>query len=125
MSDETTVTADWYHDDKATLGDRITHAREAAGLSVEDLAQQLGVGLAVLEAWETDVKEPRANRIQMLSGVLNVSLRWLLTGQGEDHMPVTDTVTSEELAVLRARLHEALEMVDRIEARLGGEVVHG
>ena len=118
MTDETAVTADWYHDDKATLGDRITHAREAAGLSEEELSQQLGVKLDVLHAWEADMKEPRANRVQMLSGVLNVSLRWLLTGQGHDHMPGSDMVTREELAVLRARLSEALEMVDRIEARL-------
>lgn len=112
------VTSDWYHDDKATLGDRITGAREATGLSESDLAKKLGIKLRTLKEWEDDLAEPRANKLQMLSGVLNVSLRWLMTGKGEDLVPSETGVTMDEVNALRARLTEALEMLNRIEERM-------
>ncbi|MEM8592086.1 MAG: helix-turn-helix transcriptional regulator [Pseudomonadota bacterium] len=113
-----TVSADFYHDDKATLGDRITGAREAAELSQGQLAEQLGVKLSTLRKWEEDQSEPRANRLQMMAGLLNVSLRWLLTGQGEDLVPSGVAVSAEEVAALKARLYEALDMLERMEERL-------
>lgn len=73
----------WFSEDAATFGDRLAGAREAAGLSQADLSEQLGVKEATIDAWENDIKEPRANRVQMLSGLLGVSLRWLLTGVGD------------------------------------------
>ncbi|MZR14166.1 helix-turn-helix domain-containing protein [Maritimibacter sp. DP07] len=73
----------WYSDENATFGDRLAAARDAVGLSQKDLAKKLGVKVKTLAAWENDVSEPRANRLQMLSGLLSVSLRWLLTGEGE------------------------------------------
>lgn len=75
--------AGWFSDKTATFGDRLAGAREAAGLSQEDLARRLGVRLKTVQAWEDDLAEPRANRLQMVAGMLNVSLRWLLTGEGE------------------------------------------
>ncbi|MEM9349287.1 MAG: helix-turn-helix transcriptional regulator [Pseudomonadota bacterium] len=118
MNDEA-VTADWYHDDKATLGDRIVAAREAVELSQEDLAERLGIKLRTLKDWEDDLSEPRANKLTKLAGVLNVSFRWLMTGQGADLMPSDGVVSLEEVAALRAKLSEALEMLARIEERLG------
>lgn len=73
----------WYAADVATFGDRLAGAREAAGLTQEQLAQRLGVRLTTLQNWEDDLAEPRGNRLQMLAGMLNVSLRWLLTAEGE------------------------------------------
>lgn len=75
--------ADWFGAEVATFGDRLAGAREAAGLSQEDLAQRLGVRLTTLQAWEDDMAEPRGNRLQMLAGLLNVSLTWLLTAEGD------------------------------------------
>ena len=123
MTDDTAVTADWYHEDKATLGDRLTWAREAAGLSQQALAKRLGVKLSTLKRWEDDLAEPRANRLTLLSGLLNVSLKWLLTGQGADHMEggAGAEVSRAEVAALRGKLAEAMEMLARMEARLGHE----
>ncbi|MEM6897934.1 MAG: helix-turn-helix domain-containing protein [Pseudomonadota bacterium] len=117
MNDET-VTADWYIEEKATLGDRITGAREAAGLSQQSLSKRLGIKLRTLKEWEDDLSEPRANKLNMLAGVLNVSLRWLMTGRGEDLMPSDAVVTEGEVAALRAKLLEALDMLDRMQDRL-------
>jgi len=77
------INDNWYEDGVATFGDRLEAARAAAGLSAEDLAQRLGVRDTTIAEWEADAWEPRANRMQMLAGMLNVSLMWLMTGKGD------------------------------------------
>ena len=121
----------WYSDDTATFGDRLAAAREKAGMKQKELAKRLGVKVKTLAAWEDDLTEPRANRLQMLSGVLGVSLGWLLTGVG-DGVAAPDDVqeltpdakdilleirelrgdigeTSKRLAALEKRLRRVLE----------------
>ena len=46
------------------------------------MARRLGIKLKTVVAWENDWSEPRANKLQMVAGLLNVSIRWLLTGEG-------------------------------------------
>ena len=70
-----------------TLGRRITDARENAGLTIDQLAQSAAISGKTLKNWETDRTLPRPNKLQMLSGVLGVSLTWLLDG-GDAHDPV-------------------------------------
>ena len=72
-----------FTDTVATFGDRIVAAREALGLSTAGLARRLGIREGTLQRWENDRAEPRANKLQMLAGVLNVSMIWLMTGEGE------------------------------------------
>lgn len=48
---ETSPEHTWYSADVATFGDRLAGAREAAGLTQEDLAQRLGVRLTTLQNW--------------------------------------------------------------------------
>ena len=73
---------DW-SENAATFGDRLAAAREAQGLSQAELARKLGLRLQTIRNWEEDRAEPRANRLQMLAGFLNVSMVWLMTGVGE------------------------------------------
>jgi transcriptional regulator with XRE-family HTH domain len=68
--------------DDNTLGGRISLARDAAAMSVEQTAAVLGVEATTWANWENDRAEPRANRLGMLAGVLQVSVGWLLAGQG-------------------------------------------
>ena len=63
---------DWYGPDKATFGDRLVAAREKSNLSQQDLAKRLGVKNSTIKSWENDNSEPRANRLSMLAGLLNV-----------------------------------------------------
>ena len=74
---------DWYSNDIATFGDRVAAGREALGLSQKQLARKLGVAAKTVDSWEHDISEPRANKLQMLAGILNVSMPWLLTGEGD------------------------------------------
>lgn len=92
---ENTETEDWYSGEYATFGDRLTAAREAQGLGQAQLAKRLGVKLRTVQGWENDTSEPRANKLQMVAGLLNVSLRWLLTGEGDG---VSEPATAENLA---------------------------
>lgn len=120
------TTDGWYDDRSATFGDRLAAAREAAGLSEGDLASRVGVEPATLKSWETDTAEPLANKLSVLSGVLDISLPWLLTGQGEGVTPPEEDVAPSDdldiaLAELRSIRHEALRLAERtgvLEKRL-------
>ena len=122
------MTTDWYAQESATFGDRLTGAREAAGLSPEALAARLGVRLETLEAWEDDVAEPRANRLAMLAGMLNVSLMWLLSGEGEGLDGPPDAVSEaeegrelvREVRAIRGVLDELDARLARLERKLAG-----
>ncbi|MCU9847623.1 helix-turn-helix domain-containing protein [Defluviimonas sp. WL0024] len=110
----------WFSDDAATFGDRLAAAREASGLSQADLAQRLGVKTRVIEHWEADAKEPRANRLQMLAGMLGVSLMWLLTGEGDgiEGPGETDTEAAQVKGVL-AEIRELRAAMSAMTGRLG------
>lgn len=74
---------DWYDPEATTFGDRLSGARQAAGMTQKELAERLGVKINTLKGWEDDLAEPRANKLSMMAGMLNVTLSWLLTGEGE------------------------------------------
>ena len=96
------MTDDWYSAENATFGDRIEAARHAAGMTQGQVAKRLGVKLSTLKSWEQDVSEPRANKLQMLAGLLNVSLTWLLSGVGEGVAAPDEEDTSPDPGVLAA-----------------------
>ena len=118
---------DWYGTDAATFGDRVAAARESASMTQKQLAKRLGVRVATLRAWEEDLSEPRANRLSMMAGLLNVSMMWLINGEGEGLSgPVdpADALTDQtrdiltELRELRADMLARAEQVARLEKRL-------
>ena len=74
---------DDYTEQAATFGDRLVLAREGQGLAQQQLARRLGLRVETIGNWETDRSEPRANKLQMLAGFLNVSMVWLMTGKGD------------------------------------------
>jgi HTH-type transcriptional regulator, cell division transcriptional repressor len=116
---------DWFSDERATFGDRMAGAREAAGMTQEELARRLGVKRTTIRAWEDDMSEPRANRLQMLAGMLNVSLRWLLTGEG-DGIPEPDAegpapdvaAVLTDLRLMRAEMGRMADRIGHLEKRL-------
>ena len=127
------ATSGWYSDEQATFGDRLTGAREAAGLTQGELAQRLGVQVKTLRMWENDLNAPRANRLSMMSGILNVSLVWLMTGQGDGIAPppIDDPdgdatgahwaairELSAELAGLRHQANATSAWIERLEKRV-------
>ena len=116
---------DWYGPDAATFGDRLAAAREAAGMTQEQLAKRLGVKLGSLQRWEEDLAEPRANRLSMVAGILNVSLIWLITGEGEgiappdeEAIPADIGAVLTEIRGMRAEMRNSAEKLGRLEKKL-------
>jgi len=116
---------DWYSDANATFGDRLSAAREARDMSRSMLAKRLGVAQKTIENWEEDRSEPRANKLQMVSGLLDVSLPWLLTGQGQGVVAREVPAARHEvdglldgLRTARAEMQRAAERMAVLEKRL-------
>jgi len=116
----------WYSNEAATFGDRVAAGRETLGLGQSDLARKLGVKLKTIQAWEDDLSEPRANKLQMLSGVLNVSLMWLLNGEGDgitdpdQHPELAGDISAllTELRLLKGTIGQAADRLGGLEKRL-------
>lgn len=117
---------DWYSQEASTFGDRLAAARDEAGLSISELARRLGVRQSTLHKWEDDQSEPRANRLSILAGLLNVSIMWLINGEGEglenpDEVdPLNDDMAKilSEMRALRANMLRDAEMLGRLEKRM-------
>jgi len=123
------VSVDDYSEDAATFGDRLALARERQGLTQSQLARHLGLRVQTVKNWESDRAEPRANKLQMLAGFLNVSMIWLMTGEGNGPEPgdVPAEGTSpglyealSELRELRLLQSQLSDRMARLEKRLRG-----
>ncbi len=117
---------DWYGPDVATFGDRVAAARENTGMTQAVLAKRLGVRVSTMRDWEDDLSEPRANRLSHLAGLLNVSMMWLINGEGtgidgpDDNPSLSADMreTLNEMRVLRAEMLKNAQAVGRLEKRM-------
>ena len=117
---------DWYGPDKATFGDRLVAASEKSNLSQQDLAKRLGVKNSTIKSWENDNSEPRANRLSMLAGLLNVSITWLISAEGsgveepEKSYETPDDLQEslKELMALKVNLLKNVDRINIIEKKL-------
>lgn len=123
---------DWFGPDSATFGDRLAGARENAGMTQLQLSERLGVKQSTLRSWEDDIAEPRANRLSMLAGLLNVSMGWLINGTGDgvdapdgSESP-SDTMRTLmiEIRAARAQMLQSAEHLARIEKKLRVSLAH-
>ncbi|WP_069300376.1 helix-turn-helix domain-containing protein [Neptunicoccus sediminis] len=126
MTPTETALAETFEATSASFGGRLQAAREAKGLTVQGLSEKLGVQPESIEAWESDEDSPRSNRLQMLAGLLNVSIVWLINGEsnGTSHVedafdrPVAINDALGEIAQLKETLAAAVEKLDQLETRL-------
>lgn len=115
----------WYSPEATTFGDRLSGAREDTGMAQEELARRMGVKLKTLRNWEEDLSEPRANKLSMMAGMLNVSLLWLLTGEGDgpdapaagELSPTVADILSE-VRDLQAQMARSVDRLSQIERKL-------
>ncbi len=119
-------TEGWFDPKATTFGDRVTGAREKSGMTQDQLAHRLGVKLKTLKDWEGDLSEPRANRLSMMAGLLNVSLRWLITGEGDGpggpvdtpRLPRSAASLLAEIQDVRSQLAQSSDRLARLELTL-------
>ena len=98
----------------------------AKGLTIARMGEKLGVEAAKVEIWESDGDTPRANRIQMLAGLLNVSIVWLITGESNGSTNIAETYarptivndTLGEISKLKTTLLAAHAKLESLEQRL-------
>ena len=117
---------DWYSAERATFGDRVAGAREAMNMTQSELSKRIGVKLKTVRSWEDDLEEPRANKLQMLAGLLNVSMMWLLNGEGDGLDGPTEQVdlTPEvkglltELRDVKSQMANSVNRLALLEKRL-------
>ena len=116
---------DWYGPDAATFGDRVVGAREKSGMTQAELSRRLGIKLTTLQGWEEDRSEPRANKLQMLTGMLNVSLSWLLSGEGigpeePSTVPLSDDTQAIliEMRAIKTDMTRTADRLSRLDKRL-------
>ena len=116
---------DWFGPDAATFGDRVVGARENSNMTQGQLSRRLGIKLTTLQAWEEDRSEPRANKLQMLSGMLNVSLHWLLSGHGiGPYEPIQEPVQNDisiillEMRSIKTQMNQTADRLSRLEKQL-------
>lgn len=125
---QTTVpdTKDYFTENVATFGDRLEAARLAKGMTSQQLAERIGVKNRTVDAWENNSREPRANKVQMLAGLLNVSMMWLMSGQGNGTFDVVENYdrpegvndTLTEMRELKRSLLKAVDRIEELEGRL-------
>ena len=126
VRDIMTAALNWYGEDVATFGDRLEAARRNANLSQRELAKHIGIKNSTLQNWEDDVTEPRANKLNTLAGMLNVSLMWLINGEGDgleasDENSVSETNLAAaliEIRELRVQMMHSANRLAKLEKRL-------
>ena len=113
MSDTTTIFEE--EPDLDTFGGRLSRALDVSDLNTRELAWRLGVR-------ETDRSQPGSHRLDKLSGLLNVSLSWLLHGVGTapaEHREQHEIgLICEQLAKLKLLHAQTGQLIGSIEQRL-------
>ncbi len=117
---------DWFDPKISTFGDRLAGAREGTGMTQKEMSKRLGVKLSTVKGWENDLSEPRANRLSMMAGLLNVSIMWLINGEGEgpegpmDEQGLNTDVNDMLLEIrhLKTQISGAADRLGRLEKQL-------
>ncbi|WP_101067329.1 helix-turn-helix domain-containing protein [Roseovarius salinarum] len=117
---DTEKTEGWFDPEATTFGDRVAGAREQAGMTQSQLAKRLGVKLKTLKGWEEDLSEPRANKLSMMAGLLNVSLLWLLSGEGDGpDVPGEEGELSRDVMDMLTEIRDVKTQLAQAADRLG------
>lgn len=100
----------------ADLGKRIKHARELAGMTQEELAQQVGVVLRTVGNWERGATVPQ-RKLAKVGAVLGVNLA--VGGDGDDPGYVSAPGERVEGSVIEQQLLDEIRQMRReVDERL-------
>lgn len=111
-----------------SFGKRLRFARERRGLACKDVSKLLGVSERTFNRWEVDKSKPRANRMPIIAGTLNVHMRWLMSGEGDvgesNYNPSSsrarDRELLEEVRSIKEFSLDAVKRLAKLEGRLVG-----
>lgn len=81
-----------------TVCERMFKTMDEKGLMAADLCRLIGVGTSQTTSWKKRNADPPAKYLMQIASFLDVSIEYLLTGEGNDHM----TLSQDELDLLKA-----------------------
>ena len=81
-----------------TFGEKIQKLRKDAGLSQEELSDQLGVSRQAISKWERDNGYPETEKIVRMSKIFHVTLDYLLQ---EADIPASEATAEQGIYVSR------------------------
>ena len=76
-----------------TLGEKLTQARKAAGLTQADAAAKLNVSRQAVSRWERGQSKPSTEKLLALGGLYGISINQLLN-TGNVEAPAVETVSA-------------------------------
>lgn len=76
-----------------TLGEKLTQARKAAGLTQADAAAKLNVSRQAVSRWESGQSKPSTEKLLALGGLYGISIDQLLN-TGNVEAPAVETVSA-------------------------------
>ncbi|WCG83775.1 XRE family transcriptional regulator [Pectobacterium sp. A5351] len=79
------------------IGTRIKERRGELKLSRTALAEDVGVALSTMQAWENGEREPAASNILRLAESLSTSAHWLITGENTLRMASKSHTTASDV----------------------------
>lgn len=87
---------------KMTLGEKLKSARKSAGLTQEQLAEKLLVSRQAITKWEADKGMPDIENLRQLSGLLNISIDYLLdSGESIDLSVMREPINLDDYPYTR------------------------
>ena len=104
------------------LGIRLSDTRENKNYSTLEIARRIGVTEKTIKNWESGKSKPRANKLQMLSGVLGVPLLWLINGEEQFEQYIESPSQLEALSKKVERLSELQQEMNELTEEVVNEV---
>ncbi len=106
----------------AMLGTRIAEARGLKAYTIKEAARRMSVTEKTFRKWEDGKSKPRANKMQMLAGVLGVSLLWLLNGEEQFEPDANNPSQLEKLGQKVERITQLQQELSALTVEVISEV---
>ena len=107
-----------------TFGQRVRQRRKALELKQWELGQRCGVSESAVSQWESGgIAEVKGVTLNRLARALQVSVDWLLYGEGEADRSVSDQPLIDYWPLLTKRQKDQLEQAAREMAEHNREVL--
>ncbi|WP_426960308.1 helix-turn-helix domain-containing protein [Muricoccus radiodurans] len=99
--------------DRPEWSNRLADARIGRGLTQDQIASELSLPQGTYASYEAGRSEPPIAVFRKLHQVLNLSLDWLLLGQGEMQHATTAPVRDADDAAIRQAAQDIIRALDR------------
>lgn len=88
-----------YNSNMDTFGSRLRYARNAKGLTQQELADALGINRVNVSTWESNATKPETSRIPELVELLGIDEGWLFSAKGDAPKKIEGASRSKKPAV--------------------------